>query len=470
MKTSRPSGGHDIIDEHVRPPSLVERVTESVLPTRHGTFRIVGYRATDGTELVTLSQGIGEEQPRSDAPLVRLHSECLTGDALGSRRCDCGEQLEAGLARIAAEGEGVLVYIRGHEGRGIGLIEKLRAYRLQDEGADTVDANLRLGHPADARDYRHAADILRDLGIDRIRLISSNPAKEQAMTRLGVTVVKRLGASVPPRPENEHYLRTKFERMCHDGPGDVDRGEGLLTGSQGAEASVDRPGSPPHQRKEDADLVERYGWLASHDEWVVAQSAQSMDGFLATRTGDGAGLSGDADHRHLHRLRALSDAVIVGAQTVVNDDPLLTVRLVAGSSPARVVLDPHGRVPLDARVLAGPEAMTLWLTGPDAPSATASHVCQIRLGAGHWEPREVLGALRECGLRRVLVEGGGRTVSTFVVAGALDRLYLTIAPILLGGGVPGVRVPAVERIADADRWPSRRFMLGDDTCTELVFR
>lgn len=433
----------------------MERITESVLPTRHGTFRIVGYRADDGTELVSLSQGIEDGRTQADPPLVRLHSECLTGDAFGSRRCDCGEQLDAALAMIAAAGTGVLVYIRGHEGRGIGLLEKLRAYRLQDQGLDTVDANLRLGHPVDGRDYGQAAEILHDLGVGRIRLVSSNPAKERALTVLGVTVVERLGAALPARPENARYLLTKRQRMGHDdrGPADVLR------------APVEAPVEAP------TELIERYAWLGSEPEWAVAQSAQSLDGFLATRTGDGGGLSGAADHRHLHRLRALADAVVVGVQTVVNDDPRLTVRLVPGRHPTRVVLDPQGRIPPAARVLVDPEAPTLWLTGPDVRVATAApHVQQVRLGPGPWPPEVVLRQLRGYGLRRVLVEGGGRTVSSFLAASALDRLYLTTVPVLLGDGVPGVRVPAVERIADAVRWPARRFPLGEDSCVELTLR
>ena len=436
--------------------SLVERVTESVLPTRHGTFRIVGYRAVDGTELASLSQGIADGRPHSDAPLVRMHSECLTGDAFRSRRCDCGEQLDAALARIAAEGEGVLVYVRGHEGRGIGLVEKLRAYRLQDQGLDTVDANLALGHPADAREYGIAADILRDLGIARVRLLTSNPAKELALSALGVPVVERVGAAVPPRPENARYLQTKRRRMRHDDPQWAASVGRMLAGGAPAE---NVPG-----------LFERYRWLASQAEWVVAQSAQSLDGFLATRDGDGAGLSGAADLRHLHSLRSLCDAVVVGAQTVVADDPVLTVRLVEGSNPTRVVLDPHGRIPLTARLLSDPSAPTLWLTAADAPAVTAPHLRQLRLGPPPWQPGEVLKELRALGLRRVLVEGGGRTISRFLEAGELDRLFLTTVPVLLGDGVPGVRAAAVHRIADATRWPTRRFPLGDDLCTELTLR
>lgn len=419
----------------------VVRVTESVLPTRHGSFRIVGYRGRDGTELVALAIGITDGH-HGPAPLVRVHSECLTGDALGSRRCDCGEQLDAALDLIGAEGEGVLVYVRGHEGRGIGLLEKLRAYRLQDAGADTVDANLALGHPADARDYRQAADVLLDLGIDRVRLISSNPTKAEALLGLGVEVAERVSAFVPARPENRAYLLTKQQRMRHD----ADRAASELA------------------------VIGHYRWLAARDRWAVAQSAQSLDGFLATRTGDGEALSGPEDHRHLHRLRSLADAVVVGAQTVVADDPRLTVRLVSGPNPVRVVLDPHGRVPATAQVLVDDSAPTLWFTGDEAAAPTRAHLTRVSLGPGRWEPERILAELADRGLARVLVEGGGVTVSAFVAAGALDRLYLTTVPVLLGDGVPGVRIPAVDLVADAPRWPSRRFGLGEDVCTELTLR
>jgi 3,4-dihydroxy 2-butanone 4-phosphate synthase/GTP cyclohydrolase II len=147
--------------------------------------------------------------------LVRVHSECLTGDVFGSLRCDCGPQLQASLRRIAAEGRGVLLYVRGHEGRGIGLMHKLRAYQLQDHGRDTVDANLDLGLPADARDYGTGAQILVDLGIRSMRLLTNNPAKRAGLEGYGLEIVGRESLPVRPHPENVRYLRTKRDRMGH---------------------------------------------------------------------------------------------------------------------------------------------------------------------------------------------------------------------------------------------------------------
>jgi 3,4-dihydroxy 2-butanone 4-phosphate synthase/GTP cyclohydrolase II len=147
--------------------------------------------------------------------LVRVHSECLTGDVLASLRCDCGPQLHAALDRVAAEGRGVVLYMRGHEGRGIGLLHKLQAYQLQDRGLDTVDANLELGLPADARDYGTGAQILYDLGVRSMRLLTNNPAKRAGLEGYGLSVLGREPMPVRPHPENLHYLRTKRDRMGH---------------------------------------------------------------------------------------------------------------------------------------------------------------------------------------------------------------------------------------------------------------
>lgn len=439
-------------------PTSVERLADTVLPTRHGTFRMTAYRDDVGLEHVVLSVGVSDGSPHvGRAPLVRVHSECLTGDALGSRRCDCGEQLQQALHLIMQDGYGALVYVGGHEGRGIGLVEKLRAYALQDTGLDTVDANLQLGHDADQRTYGQTAGMLQDLGITEIRLLSSNPAKQEALTELGVSVVSRQSLVVPRRPENAAYLRTKRERMGHD-PESVGewqtllRREGVLT---------------------TGPLTERYADLVRPDgPQVLAQLGQSLDGFIASRTGDAVFVTGEEDREHLHRLRALVDAVVVGSATAAADDPQLTVRAVEGPNPVRVVLDPRGSLPADARVLTDGAAPTLWLVGggADQPSGpVGDHVEVVPWGSdGAMEPADVLAVLRARGLERVLVEGGGRLVTAFVEAGLVDRLYLTTAPVLIGDGVPGLRLTGTDRLADALRPPVvRRWQAGEDMVTEL---
>jgi len=191
----------------------VEQVVETRLPTEHGDFTAVGYRAlVDGGEHVALVYGdLGD----GEDVLVRVHSECLTGDVFGSKRCDCGPQLDAALERVAEAGRGVVLYMRGHEGRGIGLLHKLQAYQLQDRGFDTVDANLELGLPADARDYGTGAQILYDLGVRSMRLLTNNPAKRAGLEGYGLTVTGREALPVRLHPENVRYLRTKRDRMGH---------------------------------------------------------------------------------------------------------------------------------------------------------------------------------------------------------------------------------------------------------------
>ncbi len=193
------------------PLPRVARVSQSTLPTRHGTFTAVGYRdLLTGAEHLALHTG-----DIAGAPVVRVHSECLTGDAFGSLRCDCGPQLDTALGIVAGRG-GVLIYLGGHEGRGVGLLAKLSAYALQDLGQDTVDANLAQGLPADAREYGAAGAVLADLGVRRVRLLTNNPAKVSGLVALGVEVVERLPLQIAPGPHNVGYLRTKRDRMGHD--------------------------------------------------------------------------------------------------------------------------------------------------------------------------------------------------------------------------------------------------------------
>jgi len=207
----------DLVAWRRRTEKQVSRVAEARIPTDHGQFRAVGYESLlDGTEHVALVKG---EIAGGEDVLVRVHSECLTGDVFGSRRCDCGPQLDAALAAVAREGRGVVLYMRGHEGRGIGLMHKLQAYQLQDAGSDTVDANLELGLPADARDYGTGAQILVDLGVRTMRLLSNNPAKRAGLEGYGLEIVGRVPLPTLATPENLRYLRTKRDRMGHDLPG-----------------------------------------------------------------------------------------------------------------------------------------------------------------------------------------------------------------------------------------------------------
>ncbi len=200
-------------------PISVERVETANLPTNTGEFKIAGYRSlTSDEEFVVLYKG----ELNSEVPtLVRIHSQCLTGDVFGSIKCDCGPQLHKAMELIEAEGRGAIVY-QQQEGRGIGIINKIRAYALQDQGADTVEANEKLGFEIDAREYQQCAEILFDLGLCKVRVMSNNPAKLKALEEAGLVIVERIPLEVPSSEPAAHYLRTKKEKMGHllNGPGD----------------------------------------------------------------------------------------------------------------------------------------------------------------------------------------------------------------------------------------------------------
>lgn len=203
----------DLIAHRRQQEKLVERVVEARIPTRHGEFHAVGFRSlVDDRQHMAMTMGdIGD----GEDVLVRVHSECLTGDVFGSQRCDCGEQLDQALARIAEEGRGVVLYIRGHEGRGIGLLNKLAAYELQDQGLDTVDANIDLGLPVDARDYGVGSQILYELGVRSMRLLTNNPTKRAAIKGYGLEILGRVPLTTRANPHNRRYLDTKATRMGH---------------------------------------------------------------------------------------------------------------------------------------------------------------------------------------------------------------------------------------------------------------
>ena len=202
----------DLIAYRRRWEKLVHRVTQARIPTAYGAFDAVAYESHDGRTHVALVKG---DPGGRDNVLVRVHSECFTGDVLGSFRCDCGLQLAEAMRRIDQEGEGVVVYIRGHEGRGIGLRHKLEAYALQDGGLDTVEANVELGFSPDARDYGVGAQILVDLGITTMRLLTNNPTKRAGLEGYGLQIVERVPLQSDPHPENIRYLETKRDKLGH---------------------------------------------------------------------------------------------------------------------------------------------------------------------------------------------------------------------------------------------------------------
>jgi GTP cyclohydrolase II len=409
---------------------------DALLPTRWGDFRLSVFR-TDGTQVIALARG---DLDATAPVLVRLHSECFTGDVLGSLRCDCGEQLRSALAMIGEAERGVLLYL-DHEGRGIGLFDKVRAYALQDAGLDTVDANVELGLPVDARDYSAAASALNELGVRSVRLITNNPAKILGLEMHGLAVVERVPLETLPNDVNTGYLRTKAARMGH-----------LLDGLPDPR-EVD-PASIPARRP-----------------LVTVHYAQTIDGRIASRTGDARWVSGDRSLRLAHELRAAHDAVLVGIGTVLADDPRLTVRLVPGDAPLRIVIDSRLRIPLEANVLKTADARTIIATTPHASEeraaairARGARVLRAKADAdGQVDLSDVLARLRAEGIRSLLIEGGRGIITTALREGLVDRLTVCIAPKVIGEGIAAVGDLHIDRLRDAMTFERAGFIAyGDD--------
>jgi len=421
-------------------------VARTLFASDAGEFDLRAFEYPSGYVYVVLVKG---ELGDGSSVLTRVHSECLTGDALGSRRCDCGLQLRNGLRAIAREGRGVLVYATGQEGRGVGLVNKLRAYVLQERGHDTVDANHLLGFPADARDYAEAAHCLAQLGVRSVRLLTNNPRKVDGLRANGIAVDEVVSASTSPHARNLAYLRTKQRRLGH------------------AAASV----AAPENLTEAVDVLALLGDVRepSWRPYVVVKYAQTLDGRIATRTGDSKWISGEEERRISHALRATSDAVLVGIGTVLTDDPQLTVRLVPGASPLRVILDSTLRIPKRARLL-NDDASTMVISTSDAraSSRNALHARGVAVHSVSPHPAgvdaaEAMRLLRALGVRSVLVEGGARVLTSFLKAGLADRLIVGIAPTILGAGTEAVGDLDIVSVANGLRITNQSiYRAGDD--------
>ncbi len=401
----------------------IERIVSVRIPTPKAAFRLHSYsNSQDDKEHVALVTG--DVSGQADV-LTRVHSECFTGDVIGSLRCDCGNQLSLAMQAISREGRGVLIYLR-QEGRGIGLWDKLRSYNLQDKGYDTVDANLELGHEADERDYEIAALILKDLDVASIRLLTNNPSKIDGLRSFGIDVV----ACEPLQPqvtsENMSYLVTKATRMGHL----LDLGAAsIINDSARHNGGALLPlGYPPHRRN-------------TGRPFVLLTYAQSLDGSVTGVAGKPMHFSGPDSGAMTHRLRAAHDAILVGIGTVIADNPRLTVRLSEGTDPQPVILDSTLRFPLDAYLLKNPELPPWIATTERAPAyrrreleMAGARVISLPSTPNGWVD---LPPLLEClageGIKSVMVEGGPRVITSFLAERTVDHLVLTVAPVVVGG-------------------------------------
>ncbi|MDP8957211.1 MAG: GTP cyclohydrolase II RibA [Actinomycetota bacterium] len=426
--------------------TLPTQVARLPIATTSGEFDLRAFELGSGHVYLALVKGeIGD----GSLVLTRLHSECLTGDALDSLRCDCGIQLRMGLRTIAAEGRGILLYATGQEGRGIGLVNKLRSYMLQDEGADTVEANALLGLPIDRRDYTESAAVLSLLGVRSVRLLTNNPSKAAGLRDGGIDVAEIVPIVSSPHLRNLEYVRTKRRRLGHFTP---------AAPSYNGVAEI-----------RDIDSVLGTGRPRADRPRVVLKFAQTLDGRIASRGGDSKWISGEAERTLSHALRAGCDAVMVGVGTVAMDNPRLTVRLVPGASPLRVVLDSTLRIPDHAHVLdhtAGTIILTTDRASADRTESLLQRGVAVRViehGADGVDLGAALRTLHDEGIESVLVEGGSRVITSFLAARVVDRVVVSIAPSILGSGTEAVGDLQFRTLRDALRLDGpTTFRVGDD--------
>lgn len=397
----------------------IDNLTRTRIPAAPGEFQLYYYQNNiDDKEHLALVMGDVAEQ---ENVLVRIHSECLTGDVFGSLRCDCGPQLAQAMAEVAKAGRGVIVYLR-QEGRGIGLLDKMRAYNLQDQGYDTVEANLLLGHQADARDYSIAAKILQDLQLKSLRLLTNNPEKIEGLETYGLKVTKRVPIETAVHIENEAYLRTKVARMRH-----------LMNLKPYVNGNGHHNGHYPSVLEDEAAVMKR--------PFITLTYAQSLDGSITNKRGQSFPISGDESMTMTHQLRSEHDAILVGVGTMLADNPRLTVRLVEGEHPRPIVLDSQLRTPPTAKILQM-DGRQPWLfcshhasaerkAALEAAGATVTAVSTTP--NNRLDLHEIMHHLHTAQIERLMVEGGAQVINSLLQAKLIDQLIVTIAPLLLGG-------------------------------------
>ncbi|HEX8494463.1 MAG TPA: GTP cyclohydrolase II [Pyrinomonadaceae bacterium] len=434
----------------------VTQLVRARIPTPEGKFDLCLYANNqDGKEHLALVTG--DVAGRADV-LVRVHSECFTGDVLGSLRCDCGLQLEQSMKLIAEEGAGILLYLR-QEGRGIGLANKLRAYNLQDKGYDTVDANLLLGHRMDERDYTTAALILKDLGVDSVRLLTNNPLKTESLLALGVAVTSRVPLPSLVNPENAAYMMTKVQRMRHmlsldtfntpqpaNGNGDkLEKDSKLDNGHRPHQPNTAEQMEPGFLQTDEGikSLLERAAEHRRHHRrpFVTLSYAQSMDGCIASSPGQPLALSCQRSLVLTHKLRASHDAILIGINTVLADNPRLTARLVEGRHPQPVIADSRLRFPLDSNLMQS-KILSPWIATCEDADEERQRVLEdagarvLRLPSnaqGRVHLPSLLEKLSELGIGSLMVEGGADIITSFLAERLVDQIIVTVAPVLVGG-------------------------------------
>jgi 3,4-dihydroxy 2-butanone 4-phosphate synthase/GTP cyclohydrolase II len=402
------------------PSFVVKNLVKTRIPTGYGEFTLYLY-SEHGKEHLALVTG--DVAGKSGVP-VRVHSECLTGDVFGSRRCDCGDQLKHTLQYLGRSPCGILVYLR-QEGRGIGLRKKMEAYNLQDQGMDTVEANIELGHQPDERDYGIAARILGDLGVASIRIITNNPHKVDELKGHGIEVEARIPIEVGQHAENLDYLRSKAEKMAH-----------LLTFRERTPEHHDLAFIEP--------LIDQLTLAesgAGEMPFVTLSYAQSLDGSIAVQPQVPYALRSKQSLVLTHFLRAHHDAVLVGVNTILSDDPQLNVRHYEGVDPRVVVVDSQLRTPPVCRVLQQARQPPIIVTTAACDPARREQLASlgaevVEVGAeadGSVNLRDALKALRGRGLRSLMVEGGSRIICTFLKQHLVNYCVITITPKIIGG-------------------------------------